>query len=222
VEAHSLRLSEHPDSDGAATFLERLDRLLYKNTASMTGGRNAERLDVQSILPLARRVLDWSWAVGLLLIVFCGSVLLASSRGMAISPTVTEWANAGALLGFACMVATPIGHLGHDIIAFAKQKKDAAREWRETLAKVASLNESELLILYWLLKDPPRQIELHDQAPAYALLGKGVLLFVANLGGNSLCELRPAIASRRHRFRAEIEQRLRDEPRPNNPPAPPR
>jgi hypothetical protein len=180
----------------------------------MAGGRNVERLDVQSILVLARRVLDWSWAVGLLLIVFCGSVLLASSRGMAISSAITEWANVGVLFGFACMVVTPIVHLGHDIIAFAKQKKDAARERREALAKVASLNESELLILYWLLKETPRQLELHDQAPAYALLGKGVLLFVANLGGNSLCELHPGLVSRRHKLLVDIEQRLRDKPRP--------
>ena len=161
----------------------------------------AERLDVQSILGLARLVLDRLWAVGLLLIVFCVSALQASSRGMAISSTVTEWANAGALLGFASIVAS-IVHLRH---ASIDRKKDAARSGRKALANVgsldesellmlanvASLDESELLILHWLLKGTQRRFELHDQAPAYALLRKGVLLCVQDLGISSLCKLHP-------------------------------
>jgi hypothetical protein len=164
---------------------------------------------VQRILGLARLALDRSWAVGLLLIVLCGSVLLASAHGTAISPTVTEWANAGMLFGFACIVVTPMVHLGHATIVFAKQRKDAARERREALANVASLNENELLILYLLLERTPKRFELHDQAPAYALLKKGVLLNVQDLGRLSLCELHPAIIARRHKFLAEIEQRLK-------------
>jgi hypothetical protein len=165
---------------------------------------------VRRILGLARLAFDWSWAVGLLLIVLCGSVLLASTHGTAISPTVTEWANAGVLFGFACIVVTSMVHLGHVTMAFTKQKMDAARERREALANVASLNENELLILYLLLERTLQRFELHDQAPAYALLKKGVLLNLQDLGRISLCELHPAIVARRHEFLAEIEQRLRD------------
>jgi hypothetical protein len=173
-------------------------------------GAERRGLDVRSILGLARLALDWSWALGLLLIVLCGSILLASSRGTAVSPNVTECANAGVLLGFAFIIVTSMVHLGPDIIVFAKQRKGAARAKREALAAVASLDENELLILHWLLKATPQHLELHDQAPAYALLGKGVLLCLQNLGRSSLCELHPAIVARRRRFLAEIEQRLRD------------
>jgi hypothetical protein len=110
-----------------------------------------------------------------------------------------------------------IAHLGHPVTEFVQRKKDAARERREALANVASLNESELLILYWLLKGTTRQFQLHDQAPACALLRKGVLLFVEDLGGSSLCELHPALVSRRHKLLAEIEQRRRDKPPPGDP-----
>ena len=85
---------------------------------------------MQRILGLARLALDRSWAVGLLLIVLCGSVLLASAHGTAISLTVMEWANAGVLFGFACIVVTSMVHLGNVTMAFTKQKMDAARERR--------------------------------------------------------------------------------------------
>jgi hypothetical protein len=114
-----------------------------------------------------------------------------------------------------------VAHLGHPVTEFVQRKKNAVRERREALANVASLNESELLILYWLLKGNPRQFELHDQAPACALLRKGVLLFVEDLGGSSLCELHPALVSRRHKLLAEIEQRRRDKPPPPEDPTTP-
>ncbi len=56
---------------------------------------------MNTALELLRLALDRGWALGLLLLIFCGLVLLADQYGIALPVLVKEWAGAGALFGAA-------------------------------------------------------------------------------------------------------------------------
>ena len=94
---------------------------------------------MNTALELLRLALDRGWALGLLLLIFCGLVLLADQYGIALPVLVKEWAGAGALFGAATFLVSVAAHVG----LFTQNQWKTWRSHRETRGALANLTKAE-------------------------------------------------------------------------------
>jgi hypothetical protein len=149
---------------------------------------------MNTALELLRLALDRGWALGLLVLIFCGLVLLTDHYGIALPVLVKEWAGVGALFGAATFLVSVATH----IVPFAQNQWNTWRWHRETRRALADLTRSEKDFLRpFIIQGENTRYESIYDGVANGLQAKGIIYRASNLtvpgrpGMLAPCNLQP-------------------------------
>jgi hypothetical protein len=129
--------------------------------------------------------IDRSWAVGALLVLFCGGILAFGDRGPSVPAAVREWVGAGLYLGAALIGLSIISFIGRmftlathavqDRAETRRKQREAAMEAFRNL-EFLTLSEAELLQHMLLNPDGCWGPEIHFSSDAHSLVQRGILI----------------------------------------------
>jgi hypothetical protein len=137
---------------------------------------------MDSFLSLLRLALDRGWALGALLVLFFGGILLGAAYGLPVPAELQEWSAAGLAFGIAVLLVSLANHAMHGIGSWVKEWR-FRRNLQSTLLDLTHA-EKEFLRPFILEGNNTRYVSISDGV-ANGLQAKGVIYRASNfsLGG---------------------------------------
>lgn len=166
---------------------------------------------------LLERGFERAWKLGLLFVVVCGGMAIASLLGVKLPQPVTEWSTTGLIAGVALMIVSwtvsVVGFCRRKLEVRAQRRAEAAEqaaEARQVRKNLATLTFDEIVQLERFLSAgvPTFQIEIGDNA-SVRLMRKGFLKVVRDMGMEWICEVHPTLLAEKERLAADLRELIR-------------
>jgi hypothetical protein len=132
---------------------------------------------MDSFLSLLRLALDRSWAVGGLLALFFGGILVAEMYGLQVPDELQRWSTAGVAFGLAVLVVSLASHAAQIVGTWLNEWR-LRRRLRSTLTDLTKA-EKEFLRPYILQNENTRHQSIYDGV-ANGLEAKGIIYRASN------------------------------------------
>jgi hypothetical protein len=133
---------------------------------------------MEQFLSILRLALDRGWALGALLALFFGGILVGGHYGIAVPESLQQWSTAGLLFGVSVLLVSIASHVSHGIRNLF-QRFGLRLRLRKTLRELTRAERT--FLRPYIIQGENTQYEPINDGVANGLQAKGIIYRASNI-----------------------------------------